>query len=244
MSVVRIVGFGRAGRSLAVALPRAGWQLAGTLDLGDDVTGAAQDVDIVVLSVPDAVVADVATAIAPVPATLVVHLAGSLTLDVLAPHARRASLHPLVPLPDPETGADRLRGAWMALAGDPAVDGFAAALGGRPIHVADEHRAAYHAAAVIASNHLVALLGQVERVAAVAGVPVAAYLDLAAAALTDVRRAGPAAALTGPVSRGDWDTVRRHLAVLPVADRPAYLALAGAAARLARTSLPPDLNSY
>ncbi len=243
MTAVRIVGAGRAGRSLAIALERAGWRIAEMLDLGDDVSGAACDVDVVVMSVPDGVVAEVAAAIEPVAATLVIHLAGSLTLDVLAPHVRRASLHPLVPLPDPDTGADRLRGAWMALAGDPAVEELATALGGRPIRVADEHRAAYHAAAAIASNHLVALLGQVERVGAVAGVPLAAYLDLAAAALGDVTRVGPAAALTGPVSRGDWSTVRRHLTALPAEERAAYLALAAAAPRLAGTPLPPDLTT-
>jgi predicted short-subunit dehydrogenase-like oxidoreductase (DUF2520 family) len=121
---------------------------------------------------------------------------------------------------------------------------MATALGGRPFRVADAHRVAYHAAATIASNHLVALLGQVERAAAIAGVPLEAYLGLAAAALGDVERVGPAAALTGPVSRGDWDTVRRHLAALPVDEHAAYLALADAAARLTDHALPPDVAEF
>jgi predicted short-subunit dehydrogenase-like oxidoreductase (DUF2520 family) len=240
---IRVVGAGRAGRSLALALERSGWEVVELLDLGDPLAEAARGVDVVVLSVPDGAVAAVAASIDAVPTTLVVHLAGSLTLDVLAPHPRRASLHPLVPLPDPESGAGRLRGAWMALAGDPGVEEMAQALGGRSFRVADEHRVAYHAAATVAANHLVALLGQVERVAAEAGVPLAPYLELAASALADVARAGPAAALTGPVSRGDWDTVRHHLAALPAGERDAYLALAESAARLTTETVPPDLRA-
>ncbi len=98
--------------------------------------------------------------------------------------------------------------------------------------VADADRARYHAAACIAANHLVALLGQVERVATPIGVPLEAYLALAQASFDDVGRRGPAAALTGPVARRDWDTVARHVAALPADERPAYLALARAAHRL------------
>jgi predicted short-subunit dehydrogenase-like oxidoreductase (DUF2520 family) len=98
--------------------------------------------------------------------------------------------------------------------------------------VADEARTNYHAAAVIASNHLVALLGQVQRVAAAAGIPFEAYLDLVRGTVDNVAAVGPRAALTGPVARGDWETVARHLAVLPPEERSAYQALADQAARL------------
>jgi predicted short-subunit dehydrogenase-like oxidoreductase (DUF2520 family) len=98
--------------------------------------------------------------------------------------------------------------------------------------VADADRAAYHAAAAIASNHLVALLGQVERVAASAGVPLEAYLDLVRVTLDNVAELGPAAALTGPVARGDWDTVERHRAALDPAELAAYDAMVAAARRL------------
>ncbi len=145
-------------------------------------------------------------------------------------------MHPLVALPDPDTGAARLRGAWFAIAGDPVTGEIVAALDGRPVAVADADRAAYHAAAVMASNHLVALLGQVERVAQGVGVPLDAYLDLARGSLDDVAATGPAAALTGPVSRGDWATVSRHLGALPDVERPAYALLADAARRLAETA--------
>jgi predicted short-subunit dehydrogenase-like oxidoreductase (DUF2520 family) len=163
---------------------------------------------------------------------VVAHLAGSLGLDVLAPHPRRAALHPLVSLPDADRGADRLSGAWFAVAGDPLVQRAASDLGGRWFEVADHDRAAYHAAAAVASNHLVALMGQVERIAAGIGVPGEAYLLLAAASLQNVAELGAASALTGPVARGDWDTVARHLAAIDPAERPAYLALAAEARRL------------
>ena len=143
------------------------------------------------MATPDGAVPTVAAAVHPVEATVVAHLAGSLTLDALAPHARRASVHPLVPLPDPETGATRLRGAVMAVAGDPVGRQVVAALGGRAVEVADEERVRYHAAACIAANHLVALMGQVERVAGPVGLPLDAYLGLAAASLDDVVRLGP-----------------------------------------------------
>jgi predicted short-subunit dehydrogenase-like oxidoreductase (DUF2520 family) len=238
---LRLIGPGRAGRSLTRALEEAGWVLAGELGRRDRKGGAAEGVDLLVIATPDAAIAEVAQGVRPVPATVVAHLSGAVGLDVLAPHPRRASLHPLVPLPNPLTGAARLRGAWFAVAGDPMAQQVVEAVGGRPLAVAEADRALYHAAAVIASNHLVALLGQVERVAGAAGVPLAAYLDLARAAVDDVAQLGPAAALTGPVARGDWETVGRHLAALAPEERPAYEALAQLAARLARSESPGEV---
>jgi len=145
----------------------------------------------------------------------VLHMSGALGLDVLAPHRRRASLHPLAPLPSAEVGRVRLRsGITFAVAGDPLAARLGRALGGRCIEIDDDHRAAYHAAACMAANHLVALLGQVERVAASAGLDVDDFVPLALAALGDVADLGPAAALTGPASRGDEATLARHRAAL------------------------------
>lgn len=253
---VRIVGPGRAGGSFARALHAVGWQVevvagrgtarraAGSStqpaadpgahdptgsDPGDDGEGP---LDLVLLCVPDGAVAAVATSLQVEPEVVVAHCAGSLGLDVLAPAERRASIHPLVALPDAERGAERLQGSWFAVAGDPIAREVVAALGGSAVEVRDDHRARYHAAASIASNHLVALMGQVERVAASVGVPLEAYLALAAGSLDDVAALGPAAALTGPVRRGDLATVQRHLDALPEDEREAYEAMARAAARL------------
>jgi predicted short-subunit dehydrogenase-like oxidoreductase (DUF2520 family) len=128
------------------------------------------------------------------------------------------------------------------VAGEPAgalalVEEVVADLGGRSFVVADGDRAAYHAAAVIASNHLVALLGQVERVAASVGLPLDAFLDLARVTVDNVAELGPAAALTGPASRGDQATLDRHraaLARLGPDEVTTYDALAAAARGLGR----------
>jgi predicted short-subunit dehydrogenase-like oxidoreductase (DUF2520 family) len=236
----RTIGPGRAGRSLATALVRVGWEHAGFLGRGEPVGNAADDVDLVVIATPDAVVTDVAMAIAPRPEVVVAHLAGSLGLGVLGHHERPAGLHPLVSLPSPEVGAARLAsGAWFGTAGDPLAQKAVDDLGGRWFTVDDLDRPTYHAAAAVASNHLVALLGQVARLADGIGVPPEAYLELARATLDNVVDLGPAAALTGPVARGDWDTVARHLAALPADERPAYRVLAASALRLSGGTPPP-----
>lgn len=202
---------------------------------GDDLTGAAAGVDVVVIATPDDAVAQVAAAIGPVETTVVLHMSGALGLDVLGPHRRRGSLHPLVPLPSAEVGRVRLRsGITFAVAGDPVATTLGRALGGRCIEIDDDHRAAYHAAACIAANHLVALLGQVERVAAVAGLGVDAFVPLAAAALQDVADLGPAAALTGPAARGDEATLARHRGALAPDEVAAYDAGVAQARRLAQ----------
>ena len=192
-----MIGAGRAGRALALALTEAGWSVDGPLGREHEPAAVASGTRLLVLAVPDAAIGPVAAAIEPGEA-VVAHLAGSLGLDVLDPHPRRASVHPLVALPNAALGAARLRGAWFATAGDAIAGEVVAALEGRSVVVSDADRVAYHAAATVASNHLVALLGQVERVAADIGVPLEAFLDLARGALDDVRAVGPADALTGP----------------------------------------------
>ncbi|CAN5610764.1 hypothetical protein BH20ACT2_BH20ACT2_16610 [soil metagenome] len=235
LSTLRVIGPGRAGCSLAGTLGTVGWRTVGLLGRGDDLAGAAHGVDVLVVASPDAAIAEVAAAVEPDPGAVVVHLAGSLGLDVLARHPRRASLHPLVALPDAALGAERLlAGAWFAVAGDPVVATMVAELGGRALDVAEEHRVAYHAAACIASNHLVALLGQVERVAAAAGVPLGAYLDLVRTTVDNVAVHGAAAALTGPVARGDQATVERHRAAIDRSELAAYDAMVDATRRLVR----------
>lgn len=233
MLSVRLVGPGRAGRALAAALLDAGCEVRGVLGRGDDVRAAAAGVDVLVLAVPDAALSEVAAAVTAVPATAVVHLSGALGLDVLGAHPRRAALHPLAPLPSPEVGRVRLRsGITFAVAGDPIAREIAGLLGGRVVEVDDADRARYHAAACIASNHLVALMGQVERVARSAGLDLDAYLPLARAALADVAELGPAAALTGPAARGDAATLEGHRRALDPQELDAYDAGVALARRL------------
>jgi predicted short-subunit dehydrogenase-like oxidoreductase (DUF2520 family) len=234
---IRIIGRGRAGASLAGALAGRAMVESFGRDYPIDIASGA---DLVVLAVPDHELAHCAAGITPGAAVLA-HLSGATTLAALSPHRRVASLHPLVSMPDPIEGARRLRGAWMAVAGDPLINEVADLLDGRILRVDDSQRALYHATASIAANHLVALMGQVERLAALIGVPPRPFLDLAAGALASTIEAGAAAALTGPVSRGDWGTVRQHVAAIPAADRALYLALVNEAARLCGGDLPADL---
>lgn len=245
-----LVGPGRAGTAVATALVAAGWRVTGVAGrepaaasvrtaagrLGAP-AGTAPEVaagaDLVVLATPDAAIEAAAAAVAASvrPEALVVHLAGAHGLEVLAAvPARRGALHPLQTLPDAERGAARLRGAPAAVAGDPEVEALARAIGMTPFRVDDEDRAAYHAAACVASNHLVTLLAQVS---ATTSVPLDAFLPLVRATVDNVAELGPRVALTGPVARGDAATVRAHLGALPAGERDAYRAMARRTAVLA-----------
>jgi predicted short-subunit dehydrogenase-like oxidoreductase (DUF2520 family) len=145
----------------------------------------------------------------------------------------------MMALPDAETGARRLldHGAFALNAnGDAVAAAIVDALGGRAITLADDPdvRARHHAACCVAGNYVTTVLGLVERLAADASVSVDAYLDLARGAIDNVADLGAAAALTGPVARGDGETVARHRAVVPAADQAFHDALIVATQELAR----------
>jgi len=221
------------------------YESVGALGRNAPVAEAAAGIDLLVIATPDDEVARVAAAVRPVDTTAVIHLSGSLGLEVLSGHPRRGSLHPLMPLPTPAVGAERLRsGITFAVSGDPVTRELAAALGGRVVEVGDDARTAYHAAASIAANHLVALIGQVERVAATVGLPLDAFAGLVRAAADDALELGPRHALTGPARRGDWDTVERHRTALSAmaghrTELAAYDALVGLARRLSMDPSEP-----
>lgn len=231
---VRVIGPGRAGTAVARALGAVdGWDVVGLLGRGDAVRDAADGADLVVIATPDSAIAAVAATVRPRSSTVVAHLAGALGLEVLAPHPRRASIHPLMTLSrDARSAAAALHGAWFALDGDALGHDVVTALGGRAFRVDPERRAVYHAAACVAANHVVALLGQVERLAVEAGVPFEAFFPLVRAAVDNAERLGPARALTGPAARGDLDTIARHLAAMDPSERSAYDAMAREARRL------------
>lgn len=249
-----IVGEGRAGGSFRGALASGGWPVAvvhhdeiASIDhllaspdrwSGPDGGTGPAAVDLVLLCVPDAAVSRSAADLPVSEQRIVAHCSGLLGLDVLAGHPRTASIHPLVSLPDAAVGARRLRGGWFAVAGHDEVKAVVDALGGTAVEVAPHRRAAYHAAATIASNHLVSLLAHVERVARQAGVPLEAYLDLVRGTVDNVAGIGVRGALTGPVSRDDWDTVRAHLEALGPSDTDEYLAGMVATAHLAGREVP------
>lgn len=208
--------------ALHAALTGAG-ELPGGIELlpiaGRGADGRDPDgetVDVVLLAVPDAAIAEAAAGIVPGP--LLGHCSGAATLDVLG-RRERFSLHPLTSV----TGAgSRFSGASAAVDGSTeralaVAHGLAAALGMRASRVRDEDRAAYHAAASIASNFLVTLEGFATRLAATAGVPREALVPLVRQSVENWAAQGAASALTGPIVRGDAETVARQRAA--VADR-------------------------
>ncbi len=232
---VRIIGAGKAGKSLGTALVAAGWHLQGYLGHQDDLSNAAYDTDLLVIATPDKSISATASLVEPNSDALVVHLSGALGLTVLQGHPKRAALHPLVSLPSVELGAKRLVGACFALSGDSQATLIVDALKGRVFPLAESARASYHAAAVIASNHLVALLGQVERITTLVDVPFEVMLELAQSTLENVKLLGPADALTGPAARGDTFTIAKHLQALPSSEHATYEALVAEAQCLAKS---------
>jgi predicted short-subunit dehydrogenase-like oxidoreductase (DUF2520 family) len=210
----------------------------------------------VLIAAPDGAIASVAGALAELglPAgTPVLHASGVLGVEALdaaaAAGLATGSIHPLVAVSDPVTGADRLCGAWYAVEGAPAARALAerwvAGLEGRTLSLREGAKPVYHAAAVFASNYVVALLSVATRLLEEAGVPSeqarAAATSLARGAVEGVERLGPEAALTGPVSRGDEATVAAHLGRLSAGDAALYSVLARETLVLARRrGLPAD----
>jgi predicted short-subunit dehydrogenase-like oxidoreductase (DUF2520 family) len=196
------------------------------------------EADVVVIATPDAAIGAAAALVAPVVRAdaLVLHLSGARGLDALdalaAVGCRLGALHPLQSLPSAEIGVTRLAGAYAAVAGDPEVADLARSIGMRPFAVADDARAAYHAAACIVSNHLVALMAQAD---ACTEVPLEVFLPLVRATVENVAVLGPDDALTGPAARGDAATVAAHLTAIPEDERELYRAAARRAARIAAT---------
>jgi predicted short-subunit dehydrogenase-like oxidoreductase (DUF2520 family) len=217
-----VIGPGRVGRSVATAAERAGIsvRLAGR----DGAVEACRESEAAVLCVPDGEIASacgtVATAAPPL--RFVGHTSGATTLDALTP-ARAAgaevfSLHPLQTIPDGET---ELVGAPCAVAGstDDAMElarQLGARLGMRPFEVPEERRAAYHAAAAMASNLLVALEESAAHLLDATGVDSPGRELLAPLVLRTAANwaEGGPSALTGPIARGDTETIARHLEAL------------------------------
>jgi predicted short-subunit dehydrogenase-like oxidoreductase (DUF2520 family) len=223
---VGVIGPGRVGTALARALRDAGVEVEGPAGRGERPGGC----DAIVLCVPDAEIAgaaEVVTAAAP----LVGHTSGATPLSALA-HAGVPAfgLHPLQSFAHAEVSFD---GAGAAVAGTtPEALAFATALaeklGMTPFEIDDEGRAAYHAAASIASNFLVTLQAAAERVAAGAGLgrddARALLMPLVRQTVENLAALGPEEALTGPIARGDEATVEAQRAAIAEA-APELLAL-------------------
>ena len=202
---VAVVGHGRLGTALAGALAAAGTDVVGPLGRGADPRDAA----VVLLCVPDAEIPAAAAAVTPGP--LVGHCSGATGLDALAPH-EAFGLHPLMTVP---VHGAVFAGASCAVAGTTdralaAAHVLADRLEMRPFTIDDADRAAYHAAASIASNFLLAVEHAAERLATSAGADRSLLVPLVRATVENWAATGAHDALTGPIARGDTVTVARQ----------------------------------
>jgi predicted short-subunit dehydrogenase-like oxidoreductase (DUF2520 family) len=209
---VTVIGAGRAGSTIAARLRERGVPVRARGELR-------------LLCVPDRAIAEVAAAIEPGP--WVAHVSGGTPLGALAPHEKRFSVHPLQTLTT-AGGASQLNGAWGAVTAETAEAHehalwLAEMLGLQPFALADDKRALYHAGAAMASNFLVTLYRAAERLFEAAGAPPAALIPLMERTIAN------GFDLTGPIARGDWETVDRHVAALDGTGlEPLYAALAEA----------------
>jgi len=197
---VTVVGRGRVGSAVAA-------RLAERRLLVDD------QPDLVLLCVPDATIAGVASSIAQGP--WIAHVSGATPLAALSPHRRRFSVHPLQTFTKAR-GPEQIDGAWAAVTAEDdearaAGTWLARTLGLRPFDLDDDARVLYHAGAVFASNYLVTLYRAASRALAAAGAPSEALLPLIQRTIDN------GFDLTGPIARGDVATVDRHLAALGAA---------------------------
>ncbi len=266
---VAVVGAGRVGTALAVLLGRAGHRVVAVA--GGEATreraarwlpavpfrsneDAAAVAEVLLLATPDAAIEPVCTSLAAAralrPDRAVVHVSGAVRLEALgaaeAAGATVLSIHPLQTCPDVEAAVERIPGAAFAVtarseAGFGIGEGLARDVGGRPFRLEDEMKPLYHAAAVVASNYLVAITALAASLEEAAGLedPLGALEPLQRATLDNVAALGPERALTGPAVRGDATTVEANLRALarhaPSAV-PVYVALADLALELASSS--------
>jgi predicted short-subunit dehydrogenase-like oxidoreductase (DUF2520 family) len=250
---IGVIGAGRLGASLAVALARAGYhltavagrdpaaaeRLAGAMGPGvlaaPSPAGLLANADLVFLTVPDAAIEGLSAALPWEPGHMAVHCSGALGLDALLAASRAGAatgcFHPLQSFPSREPEPARFRGIVCGVEGrEPLgglLEGIAGDLGAGVVRLEGIDRAVYHAAAVLASNCLVGLAAAASRAWALAGLPPesarAALGPLLLAVARNINAVSLEEALTGPVARGDVATVEAHLAAL--ARDPALAAL-------------------
>jgi predicted short-subunit dehydrogenase-like oxidoreductase (DUF2520 family) len=214
---ITVIGSGRVGSAVSARLRERG-------------IGLAEHGELVLLCVPDAAIAEVARGIEQGP--WVAHVSGATPLAALDPHERRFSVHPLQTFPRGR-GAEQLDGAFAAVTAESEAARergrwLATTLGLQPFELADEVRPLYHAGAAIASNYLVTLHRVACELFRAAGAPPEALVPLMRRTIDNGFE------LTGPIERGDWETVDAHRRAIREAApelEPMYDALAEVTAR-------------
>jgi predicted short-subunit dehydrogenase-like oxidoreductase (DUF2520 family) len=196
MNSVNVIGRGRVGSAIAARLEERGVQLR------------EDGAELALLCVPDTAIPDVAEGLSPGHGRWVAHVSGATPLAALDPHERRFSLHPLQTFTRTR-GPEQLDGSWAAVTAETeeALElGFelATLLGLEPFELEDAGRPLYHAGAVVASNYLVVLHEAAAGLLAAAGAPPEALEPLMRRTMENGFE------LTGPIERGDWETVEAH----------------------------------
>ena len=241
--VIGIVGAGAVGTALGVALSRADWPVHAVASRDParrerfrrlvegargfaEPTALIEEVELIVLAVPDDAIPAVAGSVRMYSGQAMVHTSGALGAEVLAPAmaagTQVGAFHPLVAFADTERAVAALRGATVAIEGDDQLADLLArmadALGAVPVRLAPGSKTAYHAAAVLAAGGFVALLDAIAELGRVAGLDeagsLAIYGPLIEQTLGNARSLGIRAALTGPITRGDRGTLVAHLTAL------------------------------
>jgi predicted short-subunit dehydrogenase-like oxidoreductase (DUF2520 family) len=192
---VNVIGRGRVGSAVAARLDERGIPLV------------ERDAELTLLCVPDTAIRDVARGLSPGHGWIG-HVSGATPLSALDPHEQRFSLHPLQTFTR-ERGPEQLDGAWAAVTAETdeaRALGFelARVVGLEPFELADEARPLYHAGAAIASNYLVTLHRVASELFAASGAPPEALEPLMRRTIENGFE------LTGPIERGDWETVEAH----------------------------------
>jgi predicted short-subunit dehydrogenase-like oxidoreductase (DUF2520 family) len=225
---IALYGTGRAAGALGIAFANAGHTIVGvhgrtpervaaTCALFDIAPGP---VDLQVIAVSDDAIEEVARDLADsVNGAPVVHVSGAVSVATLVPIAAMGiqvgSFHPLQTMPDPASGARRLRGAWIGITAPQPLyqelTALAESIGGRPFSLADENKPLYHAAAAASANFVLAALAIAEDLFDASGVPFETAIPLVETIVENAFALGPRAALTGPIARGDVATVSKQL---------------------------------
>ena len=241
-----LVGAGRVGTAVAELLRRGGHEPVAVASRTDASSRRAAELldtevaeitslppcDVVLIGTVDGAIEQTAVAIAPRlgEGSIVVHFAGSLGVEALAPvlmaGARRAAMHPVQACPDVDTAIQRIPGSAWGIACEDGLAGWctdlvAKDLAGRPYLVPDELRPLWHAAAVVVSNGIAGLLATGEELLASAGIddPTSALGPLALGTLTNaIEGGGGGKTLTGPAVRGERPTIERHLDAIARSD--------------------------
>ncbi len=244
---VGLIGAGRLAWSLGPALLQAGYRvsavaardprssetLAGALGAGTQPVTAPGDVlaaaELIFLTLPDTMIRPIADSLPWQPHHLAVHCGGALTLDALsaaaAAGAEIGTFHPIQSFPSRISEPGRFKDIYCGIEATGRLANLlrriATALGSRTIALDGVNRPLYHAAAVFASNDVVALMSAASRTWAMAGLPEEiareALAPLLAATTANIASLDLASALTGPVARGDVGTIRAHLDTLSAA---------------------------